>query len=60
LYQRWEKETGNVVGGRTQPWLHMVPVDALGECLLVVKDDLSMRESEVRKENQPGCTLVLP
>jgi len=55
-----EKETGNVVGGRKQPWLHMVPVNAFGECVLVVEDDPSMRESEVTKENQPGCTLILP
>jgi len=38
----------------------MVPVDSFGECVLVIEDDPSMRESEVRKENQLVCTLVLP
>ena len=60
LYQRWEKETDNVIGGRKQPWLHMVTVDAFGDHVLVVEDDLSMKESEVIRENHPGCTLVLP
>jgi len=57
---KWEKETGHVIGGRTQPWLHIVPVNSFGECVLVIEDDPSMRESEVRKENQPGSTHVLP
>jgi len=57
----WEKESGNEGGGRTQPWLHMVPVNAFGEYVLIIDDDPSMREqSEVRKENQPSCTNVLP
>jgi len=38
----------------------MVPVNAFGEHVPVIKGDPSMRESEVRKEKQPGCTLVLP
>jgi len=49
LYQRW-KETGHAVGGRTQPWLHMVPASPFGEHVLVIEDDPSMKESEVRKE----------
>jgi len=38
----------------------MVTVDAFGDCILVVEDDLSMKECEVTRENYPGCTLVLP
>jgi len=59
LYQRWEKETRNDVGGRTQTRLQMVPVYSLGQHVLVIEDDPLMRESEVRKENQPSCTLIL-
>jgi len=60
LYQRWEKETDNVIGGRKRPWLHLVTVNAFGKRVLVVEDDPSMKESEVTRENHPGCTLVLP
>jgi len=38
----------------------LVTVNAFGECVLVVEDDPSMKESEVTRENHPGCTLVLP
>jgi len=42
------------------PVLHVVPVESFGERVLVVEDDLTVRETIDQKSIEPGCTLVLP
>jgi len=34
--------------------------NSFGKDVLVIEGDCLMRESKVRKGNQPGCTLVWP
>jgi len=59
LYQRWQKETEDVASGKSRPWLHIVPVDAFGERILVIEDDPLLKEFKIKKKQEPGCTLVL-
>jgi len=40
--------------------LHIIPVDAFGERILVIEDNPSLKEFEMKKKQEPGCTLVLP
>jgi len=54
------KETEDVGGGRSRLWLHIVLVDAFGERILVIEDDPLLKEFEIKKKQEPGCTLVLP
>jgi hypothetical protein len=60
LYQRWQKEFEDVVGGGSRPWLHIVPVDSFGDRVLVIEDDPSLKELEIKRQQNAGCTLVLP
>ena len=39
LYQRWQKETEDIGGGQSRPWLHIIPVDAFRERILVIEND---------------------
>jgi len=60
LFQRWNKEMLQKANQHYKPVLHAVSVESFGEHILVIEDDPVVREYAERKENEPGCTLVLP
>ena len=60
LLQRWNKEMLWKANQCYEPVLHAVSVESFGEHILVIEDDLVVREYVERKENEPGYTLVLP
>jgi len=60
LFKRWNKEMCQKANQCYEPVLHAVSVESFGEHVLVIEDDPVIREYVERKENKPGCTLVLP
>ncbi len=59
LFQRWKKEICQRANQHYEPILHAISVESFGECVLVIEDDPVVREYIEKKENEPGCTLVL-
>jgi len=60
LTQRWTKEFRRTSVSHHEPVVQAVSVDSFGQHVLVVEDDLILRESIHREELLEGCTLVLP
>jgi len=60
LFLRWNKEICQRANQHYGLVLHAVSVESFGEHVLVIEDDPVVREYVEKKENEPGCTLVLP
>ena len=60
LTQCWTKEFRRTSVSHYEPVVRAMSVDSFGQRVLVVEDDLILRESIHHEELLEGCTLVLP